>query len=474
MHLKYFDCIATVSKRFVLLFLIIHIPLVGFAQDSIEFNPVRVIPLNMTVAAPEAFGQPPKIFLLPGDIAFLALPDRLYRYAGPLREETTLEELAVPDGVFSKDHVSRNPTLVFRTGGSLFIMSGIGGKYLSVDGGQSFHGINPESALSGRVTWMQDVGGRLYCNPNNLSVSLDGGWSWNAVQDSAGQNVPGWDDARIAGHTLLVSGRDVTGYVGILRGILNEQGTQLVSSVENIQPYEFPGSMSGFAYNHKTGTILLAASGMLRSTDEGMTFHPTIWQTAGPASSGDVASFFHHAFYANVVLAGGYTMQNFQRRAWIATSVDDGRTWNYDDSLLAEYGHESVLLTADIDGRILAGIMRWGEHATLTIGELILPDPVKDAAPDAAHQGEGWWTEPALGRFNALYYPALWLERTVNWFVHPRAVANSLDTLFDPSEGWVRMVHYPYAWDYAAGEWIYYVPGAGARAVLRHRDGQWQ
>jgi hypothetical protein len=97
-----------------------------------------------------------------------------------------------------------------------------------------------------------------------------------------------------------------------------------------------------------------------------------------------------------------------------------------------------------------------------------------DAESSAIYDSDGWWDSANLGRFSGRYYPALWIEQGQNWFIHSRQTADTLDILWDPIEGWIQMLAFPYAWHFASGEFVRYVIDNDEGHVLRYQSGKWQ
>jgi hypothetical protein len=378
-----------------------------------------------------------------GGRGFLSLPDKIYRFSLPLRSEGLPEVLGIEGG---------NPEAIHASGDALLVLNAMteaaGGfvNYRSTDHGQTFEDIPGDSVFNNnymRVSGIQQAGCRLYCDWGsgpNLFVSDNGGLDWMQISGEPSAYLA-YGTFLVAGQTVLFGG--VSGYETqyIARGRLNEQGTSLESELDWTGSMDSFSAIRMFAHNAHTETILACGdSRILRSQDDGVNFDPV-------SQSGFLNLLLLSSKYARHALGSGVVEDGNGDMVipYAALSQDDGRSWRDAELDLSEYGQRVVLLEEDIDGRILLGIDAPGENGgLLTIGELKLPDPVLERIWGAQYSGYGWWESADFGKFNALWYPAIW--RNGGWLVH----AEEDDGVFwDAEAGWLRQLPQGFVYAYA-------------------------
>jgi hypothetical protein len=361
------------TKNSRLLWLFTWLTLVVVATGDaieVELRLLRQLPFNTN-------DYTRRNFLLPHETSgILAIPDKLYRYQGPLTSDTDLEDIT-PDGYL-------NPTLVFRASDILFVASEDRTNMISTDGGDSFGDVNPAFGFSPVINWMQQTNGIIYCNAGsglNLFASVDDGITWDLVN---GERV-NHEHGTLYG-SYVYNGRVIFSYLTPISVAYQYEGLLDSSGLHMTTPPQTSGGVTDFtvgcfARNRFTGTIFagyLGKHGISRSTDSGHVFYnPGAGpQNPYPQNGYSVKSICFSSRYANRVLAGGMYAGSYPL---LAVSDNDGLTWQNHFQLAAEHGTNIAFLTEDVDGRILAGISRTGTYRTLSIVEVMLPDMVSDA-----------------------------------------------------------------------------------------------
>jgi hypothetical protein len=354
------------------------------------------------------------------------------------------------------------------------------------------------------INWLGESGGNLFTSAGgNLTVSTNAEGPYDFLWDVNGaREVIGVQRVFLEDRLVIQHGTNAIFQGLFLRSILNEQYDGWLEAPPDRTPPEIhevllKGAMEGgeiFVLKRQYGSGDLwggQISRIVRSRDNGLSLEEVKGYFIDQSDPSDltydpvIRQMVFPTTHANQILIGGHESYGFyvaaHGRSYLGWSQDNGETWETLTPLLEDWDQRLtpiVFIHETDDGQLFAGrvIPREAdsEGPFLEILRLTLPDPAKEAFPEADLRKEGWRISPSLGWIFTGYYPWVWIQEHEQW-VHIRTNTNGFWAL-DHELGWYwsNEATYPYVYSHDLATYLYISPAPGSkRWIYRYSDGVW-